>query len=90
MPDRHQSAVRQHRRSLRARARNRRNMSRLRSQLKLIRSLISSENGTDAQKELRPTLSLIDHSVTRGIIHRNAASRYKSRITRQINRLTTA
>ena len=87
MANRHQSAIRQHRRSLRARARNRRNAARLRSQLKTIRALIDDDKVDDARAALNPTLSLIDHSVTRGVLHRNAAARTKSRITRQVNKL---
>lgn len=87
MADRHKSAIRQHRRSLRARIRNRRNMAQLRTQLKQIRALIASGNVTQATAQLQPTLSLIDHSSTRGVIHRNAAARYKSRLARQVNKL---
>lgn len=87
MANRHQSAIRQHRRSLRARARNRRNQSRLRTQLKTIRQLIDDKKQAEANDMLRATLSLIDHSVTKGTIHRNAASRTKSRITRRIQAL---
>lgn len=87
MANRHKSAVRQHRRSLRARERNRRNLSRLRGQLRSIRSLIKENSVEDAKRALTSTLSLIDHSVTKRILHRNAAARTKSRITRQVNQL---
>jgi len=36
---------------------------------------------------LRPTLSLIDKSIQKGILHQNTADRYKSRLTLRYNAL---
>jgi ribosomal protein S20 len=36
---------------------------------------------------LKPTLTLIDHSVHKGILHANTAGRYKSRLTLAFNAL---
>jgi ribosomal protein S20 len=36
---------------------------------------------------LKPTLTLIDHSIHHGILHRNTAAAYKSRLTLAFNAL---
>ena len=87
MAQRHESALRQHRRSLVSRERNRRNLAKLRTGIKKLRMLLEDGKKASESKELlNPTLSLIDHSVSKKILHRNAASRLKSRLTRQVNR----
>jgi small subunit ribosomal protein S20 len=40
-----------------------------------------------AQGLLKPTLALIDHSIQKGVLHANAAARYKSRLTTSVNAL---
>lgn len=66
------------------RERNRANSSRLRTQMKKLRGAISDGDAARARELLTPTESLIDKSVQKGVIHRNAAARYKSRLTRQV------
>ncbi len=39
---------------------------------------------TAAKGALKKTISLIDKMATKGVIHRNAAGRYKSRLTTRI------
>lgn len=68
------------------RQRNRSNNSTLRTQIKKLRSAISEGDGAKAKELLTPTESLIDKSVQKGVIHRNAAARYKSRLTRQVSK----
>ena len=87
MAKRHTSALRQHRRSLRAQERNRHNLARLRTGLKTLRKLIAERTGTESTELLVPTIALIDHSVSRRALHRNAASRLKSRLTRAVSTL---
>ena len=58
--------------------------SRLRNQLKRMRGLIASKDAEGARKVLSPTLSLIERSLSKGILHRNTAARYKSRLSRQV------
>lgn len=81
----HESAIKRNRQSLRRRARNRSNTHRLRTQLKKIRLAINANNREDVQKLLSPTLSLIDKSIQKGVLHKNAASRYKSRLLHRVN-----
>ena len=80
----HASALKAHRQSLKHREHNRQFRSRLRSALKSIRSAIDGSDLTAAKKALRDTISLIDRMASKGIIHRNAAGRYKSRLATRL------
>ena len=76
----HASALKAHRQSIKNREHNRQFRSRLRSALKSIRTAIDSNDLAGAEDALRDTISLIDRMASKGIIHRNAAGRYKSRL----------
>lgn len=73
-----------HRQSLKHREHNRQFRARLRHVLRDIRSAIDSNDVAAAKKALRDTVSLIDKMAGKGIIHKNAAGRYKSRITARL------
>ena len=45
---------------------------------------IDTDDMTAAKGALKKTISLIDKMATKGVIHRNAAGRYKSRLTTRI------
>lgn len=69
------------RQSKTAQARNKANRTRLKTAVKKLRA--AAETGEAEAKKLMPkTQSEIDKAVRRGIIHKNAASRYKSRLAR--------
>ena len=80
----HASALKAHRQSLKNRERNRQYRSRLRNALRSIRTAIDGNDLKGAKTALQETISLIDKMATKGIIHRNAAGRYKSRLTTRI------
>jgi len=80
----HESALKAHRQALKRRARNRVHRSRLRSKVKSLRAAIRSGRTEAAQGALRETLSLVDRSVKHGVLHRNAAARTKSRLSRAV------
>jgi small subunit ribosomal protein S20 len=80
----HASALKAHRQSLKNRERNRQFRARLRGALKSIRTAIDGNDLAAARNALKQTLSLIDKMATKGIIHRNAAGRYKSRLATRI------
>jgi small subunit ribosomal protein S20 len=82
----HASALKAHRQSLVHRERNRKYRSQLRSTLKQIRTVIDSKDKTAAKKELNHAISLIDKMAGKGIIHRNTASRYKSRLNARLSK----
>ncbi len=66
---------------------NKRNRTRLRSQIKKLRAFIAKGAAEEARQALPATVAIIDKSVTKGIIHKNAAARLKSRLTKQVNSL---
>ena len=73
-----------HRQSLKHREHNRQLRARLRHALKDIRSAIDSNDMAGAKKALHDTVSLIDRMAGKGVIHKNAAGRYKARIAARI------
>jgi len=80
----HASALKAHRQSLKHREHNRQFRSRLRTALKNVRSAIDGNDKARAKDALREVVSLIDKLASKGVIHRNAASRYKSRLTTRL------
>lgn len=66
---------------------NRANRSRLRTEIKKLRAAIDSGDQSVAKKLLPSTISLIDKSVQKGILHRNTAARHKSRLTGHVEEL---
>jgi small subunit ribosomal protein S20 len=84
------SAVKNIRKSRRRNLINRARRSSLRTQIRKLRELVAKKDADAARKALTPTLSIIDRSLSKGIIHRNTAARYKSRLTRQVTSLGRA
>ena len=80
----HASALKAHRQSLQNRESNRQYRSRLRSALKNVRVAIAGDDLGAAKTALKQTISLIDRMASKGVIHRNAAGRYKSRLSSRI------
>ena len=80
----HASALKAHRQSLKNREHNRQFRARLRGALKDVRVAIAGKDLAAAKTALKETISLIDKMASKGIIHRNAAGRYKSRLHTQI------
>ena len=86
----HASALKQMRQSLKNRARNRKNVSQVKTQVKKLRAAIAAGDAAAAKKLLPETVGEIDRAVKKGVIHDNAAARYKSRLSRKINALAGA
>jgi small subunit ribosomal protein S20 len=80
------SAVKAYRQSLKRRDHNRQLRSRLRSALKSIRAGIDAGNLESAKEALGKTFSLVDKMANKGIIHKNAAGRYKSRLVKRVSK----
>jgi small subunit ribosomal protein S20 len=79
---RHASAVKAHKQTLKRTAHNRELRARLRTALKSIRTAITAGKKDDARKAMSQTFSIVDKMAAKGIIHDNAAGRYKSRLAR--------
>ncbi|MDQ3747197.1 MAG: 30S ribosomal protein S20 [Acidobacteriota bacterium] len=80
MPN-HKSAEKRTRQNEKRREVNRGNRGRLRTGIKKLRAALESGDAGSARELLPQTVSLIDKAVQKGVLHRNAAARYKSRLT---------
>jgi small subunit ribosomal protein S20 len=83
----HSSALKAMRQSVKRRERNRRNISKLKTTIKKLRSAIAKGDTDGARKLLDETVGEIDRAARKGVVHDNAAARYKSRLQRRINGL---
>lgn len=62
--------------------------SRLRTTIKDIRKAIAAKDKTVDQKAFQAAVSMIDKSVTKGLVHPNKAARLKSRLSRSLKNQT--
>lgn len=86
----HQSALKAHRQNLQNRERNRQYRTRLRGALRSIRAAIDTGTPDEVKDALRDTISLVDKMAGKGIIHRNTAGRYKSRLAGRVAKKSAA
>ena len=86
----HASALKAHRQNVVRRDANRQLRSRLRSALRNIRAASDGGDPSEVKDALRTTISLVDKMAGKGVIHRNAASRYKSRLAKRVTKKTAA
>ena len=84
----HKSAEKRARQNAKRNEINRASRSRLRTQIKSLRSSIGVSDKAASGELLNPTISVIDKAVNKGIIHKNTAARYKSRLTKHVSELT--
>lgn len=80
MPN-HKSAEKRVRQNERRRVINKSNRARLRTAVKNLRATLAKGTEKEATELLPKTVSEIDKAVQKGVLHRNAAARHKSRLT---------
>lgn len=68
---------------------NRANKSKLRSALRSMREAIAAGDHAAATESYRSTASILDKSVQKGVLHKNTASRYKSRLNARVKAVAT-
>jgi len=83
----HPSALKRYRQNQRRRLVNQMNRHKLKTQIKRLRAAIAAGKGADAKPLLPATFSIIDQSVQKGVIKKNTARRYKSRLAKRVNGL---
>lgn len=66
---------------------NSQRISRMRTAIKKFRKLISEKNIAEATSVLSATFSQIDRAAKTGVIKKNTASRYKSRLAANLKRV---
>ena len=84
----HFSALKRARQTEKRTAVNRANTSKLRTSLRSMRESIAKGDNADAQKTYRDTVSALDKAVQKGVLHKNTAARYKSRLSARVKAVT--
>ena len=84
----HPSAVKRYRQSQKRQAINTTNRHKLKTQLKKLKTAVAAKKADDAKGLLPQTFKLIDKSVQKGVIKKNTAARYKSRLTKSVNAIS--
>lgn len=80
----HISSLKRTRQTITKTANNRANKSKLRGTLRTLREAIVKGTSEDLMKVYSHTASILDKSVQKGILHKNTASRYKSRLNARV------
>jgi small subunit ribosomal protein S20 len=80
----HVSSLKRARQTERKTAVNRANKSRVRGSLRLLREALQKGDAKAAGEQYRATVSALDKSVQKGTLHKNTASRYKSRLSARV------
>ncbi len=80
----HFSALKRARQTEKRTVVNRTNKSRMRTALRHMREALASGNPEAAAQAFRSTVSILDHAVQKGVLHKNTASRYKSRLSARL------
>ena len=88
MAKRTKSALKANRQNIKRREQNRNMRSRLRTALKAIRASLDDNDLDGAKGALDKTVSIVDKMAKQGIIHRNTAGRYKSRLSARLTKAT--
>jgi small subunit ribosomal protein S20 len=84
------SALKANRQNVKRRENNRAMRSKLRTALKAIRASLDEQDIDAAKAALNQTVSIVDKMATKGIIHRNTAGRYKSRLSARLAKSAAA
>jgi small subunit ribosomal protein S20 len=84
------SAKKRIRQSLKRRARNRARKEVLKNQVKDFSSAVASGNIDKAKEEFRKTTQRLDKVAAKHTIHKNTASRKRSRLAKRLNALIAA
>ena len=69
---------------------NRTRKTRLRHQIRAMRRLLESKDAKGATELVSKTFSVIDRAAKWGIIKKNTAARYKSRLTIRLRKIASA
>ncbi len=80
----HFSALKRARQTEKRTAINRANKSRLRVALRGFREAVATGNTETAEQQYRSAVSMLDKATQKGVIHKNTASRYKSRLNARL------
>ncbi len=80
----HVSSLKRARQTVRKTIVNRANKSKVRGSLRAMREALAAGDAQAVTTQYRSTVSFLDKSVQKGILHKNTASRYKSRLNARV------
>jgi small subunit ribosomal protein S20 len=69
---------------------NRANKSRVRKSLRALREALAHGDSAAVAAQYRNTVSALDKSVQKGVLHENTASRYKSRLSARVKAVSAS
>ncbi len=85
----HVSSLKRARQTLTRTAVNRANRSKLRSTLRFMREALAAGDKSTLTTAYRSTVSILDKSVQKGVLHKNTANRYKARLNARVKAIVT-
>ncbi len=83
----HKSAFKRVRQTEKRRLRNKSAVVQMRTVVKRFRALVAEKKAEEARSMLPSVYAMIDRTRKKGVIHTNAAARYKSRLTTVLSSL---
>lgn len=86
----HASALKRARQNEVKRVRNKGYKTRVKKAVKEVRTAIAANSGEQAQQSFKEAVSIIQKTASKGVIHKNQASRKVSRLARGLKRLVVA
>jgi small subunit ribosomal protein S20 len=86
----HVSSLKRARQTTRKTATNRASRSRVRTHLRTLREAMTSGDAKQLAEVYKTTVSQLDKSVQKGVLHKNTASRYKSRLNARVKAASSA
>lgn len=84
----HKQAEKRNRQRIKRRVRNLQHLSTMRTYMKRVRKALAGGQVQEAKELLPQAITAIGHAASKGVVHRNTASRYISRLTRAMNALS--
>lgn len=90
MANRHASAIKRNRQNEKRRQRNRAVTARVKTEVRKVREATARKDVSGAEAELRAAVKELTKAASKGVLHRNAASRRVSRLSKQVAALKRA
>lgn len=84
MAQRHKSAIKRHRQNIKREARNQTIRTNVRHTVRDLREIIAKKDLATAEAKLRSVMATVQKAATKGVLHRNNASRRIARLSQQI------
>ena len=88
MPRVHKSTIRRARQAERRHERNRATVNMIKTLIKKVQSAVAGKEADEAKASLLEATSAIGKAVSKGVLHRNTASRRISRLALRVNALS--